>query len=157
MSIAERPRNFGCTLANAVRGFEQCLAHLYQAVCCLNALTKGLDGTRQFGRNDGSILERVYLMHSEIKHMDERFVTGDVADETSFMLFSRADTLGTSAASMSNIPMWLTDAGLECAKCSIAYSELAQELRELSQQAKTLATLKANVATPPSGLQASSS
>jgi len=125
----------------ALRSFEHCVAHLYHAVCCMNALSEIWHGQKQFDRDDGSILQRVYLVHTEIKHMDERFARGSVADETSFMLLSRTRSEADTATT-ANVPIWLTDEGIECAKAHITYTELAQELSELCQEAGRLATLK---------------
>ena len=125
----------------ALRSFEHCLAHLYQAVCCMNALSETWNGPRQFHRNDGSVLERIHLVHSEIKHMDERFTQNSAADEISFKLLSRSNSEADTAIT-ANVPMWLTDDGIECTKANITYAELAQELRELCQEAGRLATLE---------------
>ncbi len=132
---------------SAMRHFEHCLAHLYQAVCCMNALTVTWGGQKQFDRGDGSILERVHMIHTEIKHMDEQFKGGNLRDETSFALFARKSD-GTKsiaaddAAGIANVPMWLTDDGLECAKGTITYGELAQEIRELCREAEKLANIR---------------
>jgi hypothetical protein len=37
----------------------------------MNALSDTWDGQKQFDRGGGSILERVHIIHNEIKHMDE--------------------------------------------------------------------------------------
>jgi hypothetical protein len=131
---------------SAVRHFEHCLAHLYQAVRCMNALSVPFGGEKQFDPGDGSILERVCLMHNEIKHMDARFESSTFANKTSFESFAIKNNSGKSnseadAASIANLPMWLTDAGLECGKASITFGELAQEIRELSQQVESLTTI----------------
>ena len=106
-------------------------------------------GEKQFSRGDGSILERVHIIHTEIKHMDERFEKGDFGDANSFALFAtKSDGTRTiannNAADISNVPMWLTDDGLECAKATITYRELAQEIGELCQEAKNLARIIPN-------------
>ena len=132
---------------HAIRHFEHCLAHLYQAVRCMNALSAAWGGERQFNRGDNSILERVCTMHNQIKHMDQRFEKGEFPDEMSFARFAERSG-GTKALSeddsveIANVPMWLTDRGLECAKASVTYRELAQEVRELCQEAKKLVKIK---------------
>jgi hypothetical protein len=146
----------GLTLSHyfsAIRHFEHCLAHLYQAVCCMNGLTKTWGGEKQFSRGDGSILERVDTIHNQIKHMDERFEKGDFGDSNSFALFAtKSDGTKTIAnddvAGIANVPMWLTDDGLECAKATITFREPAQEIRELCQEAKKLARITPNVKKP---------
>jgi hypothetical protein len=154
----------GLTLSHyfsAIRHFEHCLAHLYQAVCCMNALTDTWGGEKQFNRGDGSILERVDIIHNQIKHMDERFEKGDFGDSNSFALFAtKSDGTKTIAnddvAGIANVPMWLTDDGLECAKAAITYRELAQEVRELCQEAEKLARITPNVKKPPAGAERTS-
>jgi hypothetical protein len=146
----------GLTLSHyfsAIRHFEHCLAHLYQAVRCMNALTVTWGGEKQFICGDGSILERVVIIHNQIKHMDERFENGDFGEANSFALFAtKSDGTKTvaddDAAGIANVPMWLTDDGLECAKAAITYRELAQEIRELCQEAKNLARITPNVKKP---------
>jgi len=130
----------------ALRSFEHCLSHLYQAVCCMNGLSETWQGRKQFDRNDGSILERVYLLHSEVKHMNERFVTGGAAAESSFVTLSR-NRAEANSIDAPNVPMWLTDDGMECGKAKITYTELAQELCELCSEAEKLATLDRNQGT----------
>ena len=101
-----------------------------------------------FAGIDGSVLERVYLVHSEIKHMDERFTQGRAAHETSFKLLSRTSSDADTAIT-ANVPMWLTDDGIECAKANVTYAELAGEAgRELCQEAGRLATLEPNQKRP---------
>jgi hypothetical protein len=131
---------------SAIRHFEHCLAHLYQAVRCMNALLAS-SGVKQFDPGDGSILERVCILHNEIKHMDNRFETGKLGDESSFRLFAKRPDGTKSLAdsdvtAIANLPMWLTNEGLECAKGSITYAELAQEVRELCAEAEKLSTIQ---------------
>jgi hypothetical protein len=82
--------------------------------------------------------------------MDERFANGALGDETSFVLFAVKGE-GTkshppeTATGIANIPMWLTDDGIECAKGRLSYAELAQELRELHHEAEKLATIRAEM------------
>jgi hypothetical protein len=128
---------------SAVRHFEHCVAHLYQAVRCLNALSRTWSGEKQFDHGDGSVLERVQIIHSAIKHMDGQFERGNLRDETSFALFARKSD-GTKsiadddAAGIENVPMWLTDGGLECAKASVTYAEFAEEIRQWYREAEKL-------------------
>jgi hypothetical protein len=56
---------------SAMRHFEHCVARVYQAVSRWNALVETWGGEKQFDRGDGSILERIHIIHAEIKHMDE--------------------------------------------------------------------------------------
>ncbi len=138
---------------SAVRHFEHCLGHLYQAVRCMNALSNTWGGEKQFARGDASILERINIIHTDIKHMDDRFEKGSFADKNSFELFATKSD-GTrmvaddDAAGIANVPMWLTDNGLESANAAIAYRELAQEVLELSREAENLATITPNAKKP---------
>jgi hypothetical protein len=131
---------------SAMRHFEHCVAHVYQAVCCWNALVETWGGEKQFDRGDGSILQRIHIIHTEIKHMDDRFEKGNRSEANSFALFAtKNDGTGSigdeDAADITNVPMWLTDDGLECAKATLTYVELAQEIRELCWEAENLADI----------------
>jgi hypothetical protein len=147
-SLTEFVAARGLTLSHyfsAMRHFEHCVAHVYQAVCCWNALVETWGGEKQFDSGDGSILERIHIIHTEIKHMDERFEKGDRSEANSFALFAaRNDGTGSGekdAADMTNVPMWLTDDGLECAKATVTDVELAQEIRGLCGEAENLANI----------------
>jgi hypothetical protein len=129
---------------SAVRHFEHCVAHLYQAVRCSNALSRTWSGEKQFDHVDGSVLERIHIVHTEIKHMDERFEGGNLRGETSFALFARKSdgtkSIGVKeAVGIANVPMWLTNDGLECAKASVTYAELAEEIRQWYREAEKFA------------------
>lgn len=127
---------------SAMRHFEHCLAHLYQAVRCLNVLSKSGHGERQFDRGDNSILERIHKIHSAIKHMDSRFENGNLSDKSSFELFAtKKDGTVFSVGDITNVPMWLTNDGLECSAASVTYVEIAKEIRELYRDAEGLATI----------------
>lgn len=129
---------------SAVGQFEHCVAHVYLAVCCYNALVKPWAGEKQFDRGDGSILERIHIIHTVVKHMDERFERGRVRDESSFALFATGGSNPVpdhDAADIANVPMWLTNEGLECAKGMVTYIELAQEIRDLCREAENLAKI----------------
>jgi hypothetical protein len=148
-SLKEYAAAAGLTLPpyfSAVRHFEHCVAHLYQAVRCLNALSRTWRGEKQFDQGDGSVLERIQTIHSAIKHMDERFGNGSLGDANSFSLLATksdgTNSVGVKdAAGIENVPMWLTDGGLECAKASVTYAELAQEIRELCREAESIANI----------------
>ncbi len=130
---------------SAVRNFEHCLAHAYQTVRCLNALAETFGGPQQYDKGDGSILERVNIIHNDIKHMDNRFENSANPDEISIKSFSSKSsdsTIEKARDSLSNIPMWLTDEGLESPNAKVSYAELSQEILELLEQAKELAYMK---------------
>jgi hypothetical protein len=131
---------------SAMRHFEHCVAHVYQAVCCWNALVETWGGEKQFDSGDGSIMERIHIIHTEIKHMDERFEKANRSEANSFALFAaRNDGTGSmgdkDAADVTNVPMWLTDDGLECAKARVTYAELAEEIRQWYREAEKLANI----------------
>lgn len=127
---------------SSLRHWEHCVGHLYQAVRCMNSLNSGWGGEKQFERGDGSILERVQIVHNAIKHMDDRFENGNLADRNSFSLFASPDGTGRgNIPSTETIPMWLTNVGLECANAKVSYSEIAQEIQELRQEAYKMATI----------------
>jgi hypothetical protein len=126
---------------SALRSFEHCVAHLYQSVRCMNALSKTWNGPKQFDRNDGSVLARINLIHTEIKHMDARFCEGDCANEMSFAILSGDDAKDPACNNISNVPMWLTNEGLECSAAKLTFAELAHEIEEILIEAENLATL----------------
>ena len=132
---------------SALRHFEHCLAHLYEAVSCMNALTRKFDGPQQFHRDDGSVLQRVHAMHTAIKHMDEYFEKGKSGDKLSFSVLSTrtgsSENLSDKdAVEIANVPMWLTDSHLECASAAVSYKELAQEILDFCGEAEKLAIMK---------------
>jgi len=131
---------------SAVRHFEHCVAHLYQAVRCLNALSRMWSGEKQFDHGDGSVLERIQQIHTAVKHMDGRFESASVGDVNSFSLFA-TKTDGTNpvavknASDTANLPMWLTDEGIESAEARVTYAELADEIRQWYREAENIATI----------------
>lgn len=127
----------------AVRNFEHCLAHVYQTVRCMNSLANTWGGPRQFDHGDGSILERVNILHNEIKHMDVRFEQGNCPDEISFKtLAEKPGEANTKRIVAPNIPVWLTDDALECGRTRVTYEELSQEILEILEDAGNLAGIQ---------------
>lgn len=127
---------------SAVRNFEHCVAHIYQTVTCMNALAKTFNGPRQYDSGDGSILERINTIHTDIKHMDNRFENSASPDEISIKSLSSKNE--SEKITLSNIPMWLTNTGLESIKGSVSYQELSQEILDLCKQAREFAYMKPN-------------
>jgi len=129
---------------SALRHFEQCLAHLYEGVNCLNCIAKRLGGQRQFESGDESILDRVFTLHTYLKHMDKKFEEGEVPDEISFrLLATRHDGstyLNYSHSDIANTPVWLTNDGLECGAGSLTFAELAEEILCFCGEAESIAT-----------------
>lgn len=125
----------------AVRHFEHCLAHIYQAVLCMNRFAKDYSEEKQFEKDDGSVLDRISTIHNEVKHMDNKFENSSTCDEMSYITFSK-EINNFEATNTSSIPMWLTEQGIECQKGSVSYVELSQEILELLDQAKKLSSTK---------------
>jgi hypothetical protein len=78
--------------------------------------------------------------------MDERFENGSLADANSFsLLATKSDGTNSvavkDAADIENVPMWLTEDGLECSKASVTYAELAEEIRQWYREAEKLANI----------------
>lgn len=128
----------------AIRHFEHCVSHTYQAVICLNSMNKSVNGPLQYDRGDGSILERISLIHADIKHMDNRFETGNFANLPTLQAISniKKDQNAPDDASIGNIPMWMTNEGLESLTAKVSYKELATELLDIHQQARELAKMQ---------------
>jgi hypothetical protein len=127
---------------SALRHFEHCLAHLYHAVRSVNVLGK----EKQFEPGDGSVLERASILHNHIKHMDGIYERAAIRDEISFKLFAtRSDGSGSISYDFrdaANVPLWLTNSGLECRKTALTYKELADELLSVLDEAVNIAGLK---------------
>ncbi len=113
---------------SSLRCFEHCLAHLYHGVVSVNVFGK----EKQFEHDDGSVLDRVLTLHNHVKHMDKEYKRVAIRDEISFKLFATRDDGSTNISygvgDVSNVPIWLTNQGLECLKTSLTYSELADEV-----------------------------
>jgi hypothetical protein len=135
-SFIDEPQISTSHYFSAVRNFEHCLAHIYQAVVCMNALAACWNGERQFEAGDGSILERVNLIYRDIKHMDERFENADGANSVG-LKHSQSDF-----SNVTTIPLWLTNAGLESISAKVSYHELAQEIIEIHNEARELARVR---------------
>src|SRR5260370_42338874 len=90
-------------------------------------------GEKQFDHGDGSVLERIQQIHTAVKHMDGRFESASAGDVNSFSLFA-TKTDGTNpvavknASDTANLPMWLTDEGIESAEARVTYAELGDEM-----------------------------
>ncbi len=129
----------------ALRNFEHCLAHLHHAVLCLDAMDYAVRNGEQYKRGDGSLLDRVRLIHNHVKHMDEKYEEVPIRDEESFKLFAtRADgskNVDFEDGDAANVPMWLTNDGLECKQTSLSYVELADEVQSASREAEKMAVL----------------
>jgi hypothetical protein len=135
----------------AVRHFENCLTHLRQAVDCACVISKG----NQFETDDGSVLQRAAALRNKVHHMRDVFEKSIAKDETSFMLFiTRQDgskhEQAENLAATSNIPMWLTNTGLESGNSTLSYQELAQELCEVVADAETCVLMEPPKAKPRS-------
>lgn len=135
---------------SALRHFEQTLAQLYEAVNCMNSIASRVGSERQFEKGDRSVLERVFTLHTHIKHANRKFESATVPDEMSFKLFVKkpdgSRIVNCSEADAANISVWLTNIGLECGEVSLTFAELAPEILSFCREAETMATM-----TPPIG------
>jgi hypothetical protein len=128
-----------------LRHFEHCLAHLYQAVDRINVISKLIGKERQFEPNDGSVLARVLILHNHVKHMDQMYREVAIRDEISFKLFAtRSDgskSIPHEIKDVASVPIWITNVGLECRRASLTYSELAEEVMSVLDEAVEMANL----------------
>jgi hypothetical protein len=77
--------------------------------------------------------------------MDEKISKIAIRDENSFNLFATgSDASGKTydIADVANVPMWLTDKGLECRVTSVTYVELAHEVICILEEAVNIASLQ---------------
>jgi hypothetical protein len=137
----------------ALRHFEHCLGHLYEAVLCVNGLR--LPGhEKQFDKADGSVLDRVFVLHNHVKHMDTKFRQGKYHDEQSFTLFATGGPNSRVLADsdipdVASVPIWLTNNGLECRAAALTYRELADEILGFHSEAAEIATVRVRHAGAP--------
>jgi len=77
--------------------------------------------------------------------MDEKYQQGAIRDVISFMLIAtRSDgtkNVPSNAEDTTNVPIWLTNDGLECRKAKLTYSELSAEVMSAYTEAITIANL----------------
>lgn len=132
----------------ALRNFEHCFAHLYHATLSLNQISV----EKQFCAGDKSVLDRLAILHSHVKHMGEKYQQGSIRNEVSFHLIAKKSDGITSgkfkAEDAANVPLWLTNDGLECRKAALTYSELAAEIEAFYDEALKIANLRPPKVTP---------
>lgn len=98
----------------ALAHFEQCVAALCQAWAFGEKLP---EQSRAFAPGDGSSAERIWTIHNDSKHMEER----------------------TSLPPEYTTAVWLTNTGLESARAVASFNELTDELRSCYEFAEFLA------------------
>jgi hypothetical protein len=127
---------------SSLRHFEHCLGHLYHAVLSCNVLGP----EKQFEAGDCSVLDRISTLHNHIKHIDGKNSRIAIRDEISFKLFATGGdgsrNISYKIADVANVPLWLTDTGLECRRAHVTYLELAHEVTSMLEEAVNIAALR---------------
>lgn len=112
------PQNTISPYFKALLHYEVCIAQVYQGAELLSKVNE----TDVFKKGDGSLLERINKIYVDSKHMDEIIDGGKTPDKA------------TAA-------IWLTNEGIESARASITYDDLAGILHDLNNAAKEVATI----------------
>ncbi|MEX0998841.1 MAG: hypothetical protein WD000_02615 [Thermodesulfobacteriota bacterium] len=99
----------------AVYHFENFMAQSYQAFLIMRKMT----GEDFFAKGDGSVLERLSLLHGRSKHAENTI---------------NSEQLPTDAT----IPVWLSNGGLCAENIEISYNEMAEILKDVSTIADRL-------------------
>lgn len=127
----------------ALRHFEHCLAHLNQAVDSMNAIRRPCGEKDEFEKDDGSALQRVNDLNNDVKHMAGRYGGLPQRKKKTFDLFAtRSDgskSIPHEAKHAANVPIWITNDGLEGQKTSLTYAELADEVISTLKNAEIVA------------------
>jgi hypothetical protein len=100
----------------ALAYFEMCISQSWQACELLRKAT----GADAFERGDQSVLERLYNIYNDLKHMEERIHEGKLENTAS---------------------IWMTNMGLESTSVpsGLSFAELVYILQEMQRLAETLA------------------
>lgn len=125
----------------ALLHFEQCLAQLAQVI----DLAKTITAEKQFEKNDGSVAQRLWTLHTWSKHMDRKFAQGSHAEDGSFELLAKQQNAKDPAevpdfAETATVALWITDSGLECKEASMSFAELAEIILQYYEQAEEIVT-----------------
>jgi hypothetical protein len=102
---------------SALTHFEQCLSALWQAAELFNRMEHKVLGTDSqkltlYKQGDNSDLERINKLNNVAKHFS------------------------TMQAAQSSTPIWITNAGLQCADVALSFDELRDNLLALSEAAR---------------------
>jgi hypothetical protein len=78
--------------------------------------------------------------------MEEQYSKVAIRDEISFNLFATRGDGSKSVAfkigDAANVPIWITNEGLECRKANLTYSDLAEEVMSTLREAVKIAVLE---------------
>jgi hypothetical protein len=99
---------------DAINHWEAFLANAWQAYCFL-----GSGQMRWFGKNDGSVLQRLCALYSRSKHADAAIERGDFVED-------------------SPLCVWLTNDGLSSTESQLAFDEIAEILTDMARWASAV-------------------
>lgn len=94
--------------------FETFVSQAYQAYMTVRKLVRGPD---PFKSGDGSVHDRLNILYNFVKHSEDKISDGHYP---------------TGAI----VPIWMTNEGIVCVKCRLAYSEMADLLRDIGKAAR---------------------
>jgi hypothetical protein len=98
--------------------YFECLHHIEMSISLIDqaycVFTELIANGKFWNKGDGSILEKINLLHNHIKHAEDRI---------------------TNALTKPGYHIWLTNSSVCCEKGSISYSEITQPLLELAENA----------------------
>ena len=115
--------------------------NLYQAAMLLNHIVD----SRQFKKNDNSLLDRVNKIYNQIKHFDSNVNQTRNKETSSFKIFVDCQNASSSfgkeeLGDHSTTALWITNSGIECKVAKISFAELASQIEEFYTEAESIAT-----------------
>jgi len=125
LEYVQSPRNVISPYFRALLNFEVCISQCYQGYELLKTAT----GEKLYEPDDKSEMERLQKLYVDSKHMDRMIDGGKVPTEAT-------------------VAIWITNEGLESARASVSFTELADLLASMGRLADTLSKLE-----PPTSKQ----
>jgi hypothetical protein len=111
----------------------------------MNVIRRSCAEEIEFKPEDGSALQRVNDLNNHVKHMAGRYGKLPHAKKITFNLFATRNdgskSIPHEAKHVANVPIWLTNDGLEGQQAYLTYSELAEEVMGTLNNAVIVANL----------------
>jgi len=124
LEYVQSSRNVISPYFRALLNFEVCLSQCYQGF----ELLRTASGEKLYEPNDKSEMERLPKLYVDSKHMDQMIDGGKIPPEATAAL-------------------WITNQGLESARSSVSFVELAELLAAMGQFADKLSKLEPRAVT----------
>ena len=124
---------------------ENCIVHLYQAAMLFN----GILGKKQFEKDDGSIFDKLNKMYNQIKYIESYSELSHFKGRSSFKTLVKYQNENSSMdieniGDLSTTPIWITNSGFECKKCTISFAELSGQIMEYCEEAEAIVIYDVN-------------